>query len=311
MDVKVGVIYSRLHPIVSPGQFAAQVESMGFDSLWVTEGLANQKAALDPLITLSAFAGATSRITIGSCVLIAPLRTPALLAKSAASIDVLSGGRLVLGVGVGGSSLSNSADYDACGIDPRTRGARCDELIELLKRFWSGQTVDFDGRFYSVTNVQLAPQPVQLPGPALWAGGEADGVLQRTARFCNGFVPMGRGPAHYESLWNRVCRYAEQYDRDPTQIEKAVHIYYCSDSTRAHAHEVIEKTLTERYGFEVKLPDDGMLLAGSADDCIRIIADYAAAGVEHFVINTARPIEEVPDDIERFAEKVLPRLRAG
>ena len=306
---KFGVIYSRLHPLITPGAFAKRVEQLGFSSVWVTEGLANQKAALDPLVTMAAFAATTDTITIGSCVLIAPLRTPALLAKTVASLDILSAGRLILGIGVGGSSLSNSSDFAACGIDPRERGARCDELVELMQAFWTGEPVSYDGVHYQVKDIQLNPTPVQNPHPPIWAGGEADGVLRRTAKHCTGFVPVGRGPRHYQKLWDRIRSYADEYTQDWSTIQRAVHLYYCSAKDQATAHAQVERTLSDRYGFEVSLPDDGSFLTGTVDDCLRAIESYRAVGVEHFVLNTARPIEEVTDDIEKFAESILPRFQ--
>lgn len=305
---KFGVIYSRLHPLIDPGEFAARVEELKFSSVWVTEGLANQKAALDPMVTMAAFAARTKTITIGSCVIIAPLRTPALLAKTAASLDILSKGRLILGIGVGGSSLSNSADFAACGIDPAERGARCDEMLELIKAFWSGEPVRYDGRYYQVDGVRINPTPVQQPYPPLWAGGEADGVLRRTARQCTGFVPMGKGPQHYQQLWDRVRTYADEYGTDWSTIQRAVHLYYCSGPDQASAHAQVERTLSDRYGFEVSLPDDGSFLAGTPSDCLQTIERYRLAGVEHFVVNTARPIEEVTQDIEQFATNILPHF---
>ena len=134
-EPRFGVIYSRLHPVMAPADFGRRAEDAGYDSIWVTEGLANQRAALDPVVAMTAIAAGTTDITVGSCVILLPLRTPAIFAKEIASLDVLANGRIVLGVGVGASALSNPADFRAVGIDPGHRGALCDETSTVWWRF--------------------------------------------------------------------------------------------------------------------------------------------------------------------------------
>ena len=308
-EPKFGVIYSRLHPVIAPGEFGRQTESAGFDSVWVTEGLANQRAALDPVLVMLAIAEGTTHITVGSCVILLPLRTPAIFAKEIASLDLLAGGRIVLGVGVGASALSHPADFRACGIDPGHRGALCDEMLDCLVALWRGESTTHHGRFFDFEDIVLKPVPVQTPHPPLWMGGNARGVLKRTARLGNGFAPMGAGPERYRELWSEVAGFAEAKKRDPNDITRAVHIYCCMDDNRDRAHETVERTLTERYGFEVKLADRDAFLIGNADHCVRTIESYIEAGVQHFVINIARPLEEVPHDMLRLADEVLPRCR--
>ena len=295
--------------VTAPARFAQQAEDLGYDSLWATEGLANQMAALDPVVTMAVFAEATSRITVGSSVILAPLRNPAILAKEIASLDVLSGGRIVLGVGVGGSSLSQPADFRVSGVDPAERGARCSEGIEVMRKLWTGERVSHAGRIYRFDDIQMAPVPVQKPHPPIWAGGSADGVLERTARLCDGFVPLSPSPAEYARMWDRVCAYAEGYGRDPSAITPAVHLYACFAETREAARAIAERTLMERYGFAVNLPEGDHCAFGNTDDCLRTIEAHREAGVEHVILNTVRPLAEVVADVELFATEVLPRLR--
>ena len=306
---KFGVIYSRLHPIIAPDEFGRQAEAAGYDSLWVTEGLANQKAALDPVVTMMCIAQGTTRATVGSSVILLPLRTPAIFAKEIASLDVLSRGRVVLGVGVGASSLSNPADFRAGGVDPSERGARCDEILDAMINLWRGEPTTHRGRFFDFDDIVLLPTPVQTPHPPLWMGGDAPGVVRRTARVGNGFIPMTTGAARYRELWEQVARTAETMKRDPASITRALHVYCCMGDHRDQAHATVERTLSERYGFPVSLKDDGGLLTGSAEDCERVVESYIDAGVEHFVLNIARPLIEVPENMMRFAAEVLPKFR--
>ncbi len=305
---KFGVIYSRLHQVIPPGDFAREVEDMGFDAVWATEGLANQLQALDPIVAMAALAQGSERLTVGSCVIISPLRNPAILAKEVASLDVLSGGRIVLGVGVGGSSLSNPADFRVAGVDPSERGARCSEGIEVMKKLWTGERVDHAGRFHRFDDIEMTPVPARKPHPPIWAGGNAEGVLKRAARLCDGFVPMAQGPEDWAAMWARIGAYATEYGRDPAAITPALHVYYCMAESRAEAGRIAEQTLSNRYGMPVSLPHVDRYLFGTPEDCIETIAAYRAVGVAEFVLNTVRPVPEVVAEVEKFAERVLPRV---
>ena len=140
-------------------------------------------------------------------------------------------------------------------------------------------------------------------------GGEAPGVLKRTARIGNGFVPLGAGPARYRALWEQIADLAESEGRDPAAITRAVHLYCCLDDDPGKAHATVERTLTERYGFEVTLTEPDAFLIGDTGHCARIIESHLETGVQHFVINIARGLEEVPDTMLRLAHEVLPRFR--
>lgn len=306
---RFGAIYSRLHDVIAPARYAALIERLGYDAVWMTDGLVNQLANLDPFVALAGLAAGSERITVGSCVIIAPLRHPAHLAKAAASIDRLSGGRFVLGIGVGGSTLSQPADYRMIGIDQRERGARCDEQIAVMKALWSGERVSHRGRFYSFEDTYMHPVPVRKPHPPIWIGGGSDGAVRRAARFGDGFVPISEGVERYTAQLSLLRKTAAEAGRDPSSIVPAVHLYYCMAGSRAEAQAIVEKTLSERYGYAVKFPNDARFPFGTAEDCARVIESYQATGVVEFVVNPVSPLAEVPGQIERFAERVLPRFR--
>jgi probable F420-dependent oxidoreductase len=289
--LRFGVIYSRLHDVVPPAEFSRLVEELGFDAVWATEGLVNQLAQLDPLITMAELARGTDRITVGSCVILLPLRNAAILAKEVVSLDVFSGGRIVVGVGVGGSGVSQAADFQVSGVDPAERGARCDEAIEVMKLLWTQETASYHGRFYDFDDIAMEPKPRQRPHPPIWIGGNAPATARRAARFADGFVPIGEGPERFRELCAPL----------PAHVTRAVHVYY------GPSREAAERTLTKRYGFPVSF-EDGRFLFGSDDDCARLIEQYAEAGVEEFVLNTATPLSDVRARIEGFAERVLPKF---
>jgi len=309
-DIRFGVSYSRLHSVVPIPQFGEAVESIGFDGVWVTEGLVNELPALDILMSLQAFVSCTQRITVGTGVLLLPLRNPAIVAKQVATADVISDGRVILGVGVGGSRNSNPAGFEVCGIPLKERGGRTDEALEVMTKLWTGEPVSHSGRYHSFENITMYPPPRQRPHPPIWTGGgSAERVLRRTARWCDGFLPTEIASEHYPGLWDRIRRYGDEYGRDTSGMVKALHIYLSLDTDRDAARAVAERTLTERYGFDVTLPDEpGKYAFGTVDDCARVIEAFVAVGVTDFVFNTVRPLSEVLGQVERLGTEVMPHF---
>jgi probable F420-dependent oxidoreductase len=197
--------------------FAQLAEELGLTHLRVPEQIIRPDSGhLHEALTLMAYiAGVTDTIELCPSVIVLPARQTALVAKQAAEIDVLSGGRLRLGIGVGGSE----EEYRALGVDFHTRGARCDEQLEVLRRLWTEETVDFDGRFHELAGVGLNPLPVQRPIP-VWIGARSvpgDPVVRRIGAHASGWFVLC-GPEEYPEVSGRIAAAAETAGRDPTAI---------------------------------------------------------------------------------------------
>jgi probable F420-dependent oxidoreductase len=167
----------------------------------------------EPFVLFAYLAGITRQLELVTGILILPQRQTALVAKQAAAVDVLSGGRLRLGVGVGW----NAVEYEALGLDFRSRGRRMEEQIDLLRQLWTQPLVTFDGRFDRVPDAGINPLPVQRPIP-IWMGGSADPVLRRIARTADGWFPPFRPNADGRQILDRMHAYARDAGRDPQQI---------------------------------------------------------------------------------------------
>src|SRR5579883_3404436 len=166
----VGLFVPTAAPDARPDMavaFGQRAEAAGLASVWLPDRpvFANP----DPLVALAAVAATTSRVQLGTCVLLGTLRPPALLAKSVASLDALSGGRVILGLGVG----SRADDFAAAGVPFAGRGARASELIQILRLAWSGAPLRHEGRVYQLDVGPVGPRPVQPGGPPIWLGGSA------------------------------------------------------------------------------------------------------------------------------------------
>lgn len=197
--------------------FAALAEELGFTHLRIPEQIARQESGHlhEPLTLLAYMAGCTSKIELVPSVLVLPARQTVLVAKQAAEIDQLSGGRLRLGIGVGGSRR----EYGALGQDFSTRGRRCSEQMQLLKRLWTEEDVLFEGEFDTVKHVGINPLPIQRPIP-MWIGGASapsEPVLRRIGEHADGWFALC-APEQYADLRARIDEYARAAGRDPAMI---------------------------------------------------------------------------------------------
>jgi probable F420-dependent oxidoreductase len=239
----------------SLSRFAVRAEAAGYGSLWafqrllVPEGSALEPvyhSVLDPMVALGYAAAVTSRIRLGVAVVNMPYLAPAYLAKQAASVDVLSGGRHDLGIGLGWMP----EEFTATGADMADRGARAAEYIEVLRRMWAGGVTGFSGRFYTVPPGRVAPQPVQRPGPPILMGGTVPRALARVGRLADGWISSSRADLSRIGEGIATIRAAaEQAGRDPAALR-----VICRGVVRA--------------GDPVRVPEGGgrVLLSGSFAD---------------------------------------------
>jgi probable F420-dependent oxidoreductase len=167
----------------------------------------------ETFVTLGFLAAITTRIRLSSGVLIAPQRQTGVIAKQAAEADLLSGGRLRLGIGVGW----NHVEYESLGIDWKTRGARQAEQVEVLRRLWSEDLVSFSGRFHNLNEVSIVPPPVQRPIP-IWFGGSSDAVVTRAARLGDGWMPIIEPDAQAEEKLGALREQLRSFGRDPAKF---------------------------------------------------------------------------------------------
>jgi probable F420-dependent oxidoreductase len=177
------------------GRIARRAEQLGYASLWTFQRVLytedvdpSHRSVLDPVVALALVAGQTDRIRLGTATICAPFTAPALLAKSLTSLDVLSGGRLTVGLGLGWSAQ----EYVAAGVPRERRGARMDEYLRCLQALWTEDPVEFAGDFYTVPRAHVGPPPVQRPHPPLLLGGTVAPALRRAGRLAQGWIASSR-----------------------------------------------------------------------------------------------------------------------
>jgi probable F420-dependent oxidoreductase len=228
MRVQIGAFFpTRDMPAdrVAMRDWAQAAEAIGFDFIEVPDHVLGADRSTLPdfkgpydiddafhetFVTLTYIAAVTERVGLASGVLILPQRQTALVAKQAAQLDIVSGGRLRLGIGVGW----NPVEYDALGQDWHVRGRRQEEQIALMQRLWTERTVTFDGRFDRVQHAGINPLPIQRPIP-IWFGGGVDAVLRRAATYGQGWIPLGQPDEQVEARLERLHGYLRAAGRDP------------------------------------------------------------------------------------------------
>jgi probable F420-dependent oxidoreductase len=218
------------------GPFVEALERRGFDSLWLSERLTTP--APDPLIALAVAAGRTERLKLGTSVLVVPGRNPVVLAKELASLDRLSGGRLLPAVGLGAPL---PAEHRAFGVDRRARAGMFDEALVLIRRLWTEDDVHHDGEHFHVDGVTLRPRPLQQPID-VWLGGGSPSELRRTGRLGDGWLPSFTTPAEVESGWATINAVAAEHGRTVDPEHLGVLVFY----VHSGLSEAIAQTVTRR-----------------------------------------------------------------
>lgn len=294
--------------VASARAVAELAESLGYDSLWTGDHVAFPVPILDPLLQLAQLAAFSEKLMLGTSVYLLPLRHPTPVAKQVATLDHLSGGRFIFGVGVGGEFPD---EYAACGVPLRERGARLDEAIPLLRQLWSGDPVHHEGRFWKLPPVRMLPRAVQEGGPPIWCGGRADAVLERIGRMGDGWISYVVTPDRYRKGLVAIASAAAGAGRKPKRFGSAHLLFTYVASTYEAALDRATEHLSTRYAMDFRGPARKYAALGRPEDVAARIAEFREAGVRHVVVDLVGRPEERDEQVTRFAREVRPLLEAG
>ena len=272
-------------------RIAESAEAAGFDSLWAGDHVAFHHPLLDVTVALATFAAVTERVSLGAGVLLLPLRVPSLVAREFASLDYLSGGRVILGVGIGGES---EKDFDAVGVPRRERGARTDEAMRALRALFSGRPASFEGRFFTFEEISISPPPARAGGPPLWVGGRSEAAIRRAATLGDGWMPLWVSPERFAEGLDQLRNAAAGRD-----LSAAVVLPALVGGTTEEAR----RYLSQRYGSEFSTHAiERYCLVGSPAQCAERTAEYVGAGAEHIVFHPAVEPGGLHEQVELLAE---------
>ena len=289
----------------SPSAFRdyfARAESLGcYESAWALEGTLGAGPQLSPLEAMTYAAACTSTLRLGCSVFVTTLHSPVHLAKSLATLDQLSGGRLEIGVGSGGPRRP----FGAFGVDGSRYLARFTEGMALMKALWTQQRVTFDGEFWQLKNAAMEPKPAQKPHPRLWFGGAGAPALRRAVRLGDGFFGAGSTSTAAFAGQVQVVREALAAAGRPAAgfpIAKRVYIGIDPDGSRARAR--VNAGLESIYGQRVPAIEEAAV-AGTVPECVSAVHAVAAAGAELILFT---PLYDVAGHMEQIAAEIIPRL---
>ena len=230
--IRFGVTIPNNWGIADPGQVLAMgpfAEALGYDSVWVMDHLLNSgyiRERLDdrpyyhPLATLSYLAATTKRVALGTSVLVLPYHNPVELAKYTASLDQMSGGRVILGVGAG----AMTEEFEALGVPFKQRGALTNECMTVMKELWTSPDPRYQSPRWNFGGFKFAPKPAQRPAIPLWVGGSSPGALRRAATMGDGWHPTGMTPDEFRAGRDEVRRLAAAAGRDPDALVMSIRV---------------------------------------------------------------------------------------
>ncbi len=294
--MKIGIALEGVRQIGDLAQVAARIESLGFESLWTPDHVSYSQPICDPFQVLAVCAAVTRKIRLGTCVYLLPLRHPTHTAKTTASLDWLSGGRLTLGIGVGGEF---PGEFAATEIAMKERGARANEAIPIVRALWRGETPP-EGRFFHVPRTKIEPKPSQAGGPPIWVGGRSDAALARAAKLADGYFGYFLDAKGIRERMARVRELAEG-----RSITCALMSFVRVEPDRDDALARARRRLGALYGEGMEGAADRFGVIGTLDDCRKRVAKLADAGVEHLVLS---PI--VDGDLRPQLDSIAELLKA-
>ena len=281
--------------------FLARVEALGYDGAWVQEQPLGAAGSLEPVALLAYATALTRTVRLGVAVLLTNLRSPVQLAKSLATVDQLSGGRLIVGVGLGG----NTRIYPAYGITAERRVRRFTEGLALMKRLWTEERVTFEGEFWRLDNAAMAPRPVQRSHPPIWFGAWHPDALRRAVALGDGFIGAGSvSTADFREQAAHLRALLAETGRDPAAFPVGKRVYLAVDRDRAGAMARMREWFGWYYGNAALA--ERVAVVGEPQACIDGLREVRDAGAGLILLN---PVFEETRHLDLLASEIVPALR--
>jgi probable F420-dependent oxidoreductase len=281
-------------------EFIPRAEQLGYDSLWVQEQIIGPYSVLEPVTLLTYASALTSKARLGTSVLLPVIRNPLQLAKSLASLDQLSQGRLIVGVGIGGPHVPEAA----FGVSPERRARRFVEALGVMKALWTQPRATVSGDFWRFEKVAMEPKPVQQPHPPIWFGAREEVALRRAVRHGDGWMGAGSSSsADFLRQYQLLRRALGEAGRDPATFPISKRVYLAVDDDRGRA----ERRLREWFGARYRNADMAPQVSvwGSRKECLDKLSELVRAGAQHLMLN---PVFDELEHLELLAREVMPHL---
>jgi len=299
--VRCGMVMAGQDP-AAVTDLATRIEAAGFDSVWAGDHISFHIPILESLTLLSFVAASTQRLRLCTGVYLVPLRHPTTSAKVVATLDVLSGGRVTLGVGVGGEF---PPEFEASGFPVEERGPRTDEGIEIMRRLWSEDGVIHKGRHHAFGPVSLDPKPVQPGGPPIVVGGRKAPSFRRAGRLGDGYISHMCSADQYAANLATIAGHAADAGRAEVPFETAAFLFTVLDDDYDAALDRAATMLERIYRVPFREAAKKYCLLGRPEDCLEQMQTFARAGARHFVFSM---LSDPAEFIEGYERVIRPGL---
>jgi probable F420-dependent oxidoreductase len=287
-------------------EFARTAEAVGFDSVQVGDHIQWHAPILEATTVLATFAAATSRVSIASDIIILPLRDPVLIAKTVASLDVLSGGRMIFGVGVGGD---HPDEYRAMRVPLHERGSRANEILDITRGLFANERFSYAGRHFTIDNVAISPRPLQRRLP-IWVGGTSEPALRRAARYGDGWIAAFASERKFARLAERTRGFLVEEGRSPEGFTWGAFLFSNMGPDAAQARAAGAEYISRVY----RLPGEEIMsrfgIAGPVEVCADRVRTFVEAGADYVVLGPVCGYREWPRQLAAYGE-LIAKLGAG
>jgi alkanesulfonate monooxygenase len=287
-------------------RYAERAEALGFESLWAWDhvllGVEPSFPILDSVGILTAIAARTSRIALGTGVLVLPLRNPTVAAKALGTLDVISGGRLIIGVAAGWYAR----EFDAVGVPFKQRGRLFERNLDVLTRLLTEDRVTLQADELNLREAVMRPRPIQRPRPPLLIGGYVDAVLRRVAEKADGWLTYFYTPESYRRSWDKITAFARAAGRDPATLTGTNQLAIYVGRSRAETEAAMRHWLETEW--DVAAWSESTIqhaIHGTPEECVAQLAAHVDTGVDRIILI---PYRYQPEQVELIAREILPRL---
>lgn len=314
LSLGVQTLHRRTEPATGPWlptidelrHLVELVDRCGYDSQWVGDHISFHIAIFDPLLQLAQAAVFSRRLVFGTAVYLVPLRHPTPVAKQVSTLDHLTEGRFIFGVGVGGEFPK---EFEACGVPVGERGARLSESIRVMRKLWSGKPATHDGRFFKFEDVSMQPPPRQAGGPPIWCGGRSDAALHRIGRLTDGWMSYVITPDMFRQGLVKIAAAAAEAQRVFERGFATSHLLFtCIADTYEKALDAATVSLSQRYGMDFRKAAQRYCALGTPQQVAETVLRFHEAGARHVILDFVGRYEERDRQIERFAAEAMPLL---
>ncbi len=286
---------------------AETAEGHGFDSVWCGDSVL-ARPRLEALSTLAAIAGRTQRVKLGTAVFLPALRNPVILANEVANLDIISKGRVILGVGIASKTPSVDKEFTACGVSFRHRVSIFEECITLMRRLWTEPQVTFNGRHFQLDGISLGLRPVQQAGVPIWMAASAEKPQRRMLKIGDGWFPNSTSPKAFTEGWQQIEALAKESGDDAGRLHKALYTTLNINEDKAQADKEMKEFIEGYYGMPFEtMSRTQSVFTGNVQDAVNWLKGFIDAGAQTLVIRFGGP--DQAGQLELCGKEVIPRLQ--